>query len=406
MMRMTRPARHRFAAALLLAATTFSVAEPPAAPSTAPASQPSDLPKDWVVTRHSVALAAGPLAYVATAGLMPLKNDAGKTQANIFFIAYAKNVDGAKRDGSRPITFVFNGGPGAASVWLHLGCAGPVRVQTDDFGHVGAPPFKLVPNPDSWLDATDLVFIDPVGTGFSRPAEGVKITDFTGTKNDLESVAEFIRLYLTQTETWGNPVYLAGESYGTTRAAALSALLSEEHGISVNGITLISTVLNFATLDFRPGNDLGYQLSMPTYATLAWYHQKLAKQKQALPVGQVAEQARLWMQERYLPALAKGSTLADADRRQIAQEYADWTGLHVQTVLDSNLRIGAAQFEKILLKDRRQIIGRFDGRMTGFDRSPARSSDPEFDPSLSEYLPAYTTLFNQYVRTRWAIKPK
>ena len=279
-----------------------------------------------------------------------------------------------------------------------------MRVATDDFGRVGAPPFRLVPNPDTWLDATDLVFIDPVGTGYSRPADGVKLGDFTGTRNDLKSVAAFIRLWLTTDDAWGAPVYLAGESYGTTRAAALSDLLSEEDGIAVSGIALMSTVLNFATLDFAPGNDLGYELYLPSYATVAWYHHKLSPARQALTAPQVAEQARAWMQDRYLPALAKGATLGDAERRKVAAEYADWTGLPVEAVLASNLRVDASQFEKTLLKDARQIIGRFDARMTGYDQSPADTGRPGFDPSLSEYLPAYTTCWNRYVRDTLGFK--
>ncbi|MGN6727054.1 MAG: S10 family peptidase [Tepidisphaeraceae bacterium] len=371
------------------------------APSTRPAS-PSTMaashsPEGWVVTHNTLQINGKPLNYQAMTDLLPLTDDAGKTKANMFFVAYSKRADGP-RDPNRPITFVFNGGPGAAAVWLHLGAAGPMRVATDDFGHVGAPPSKLVPNPDTWLDATDLVFIDPVGTGYSRPAEGVKMSDFTGTRNDLNSVAEFIRLFLTENDAWGTPVYLAGESYGTTRAAALSAQLAEQDGIAVSGIVLMSTVLNFATLDFHPGNDLGYELYMPSFATIAWYHHKLSPEKQELKVEEVAEQARAWMQNRYLPALAKGSTLSSNDRQQIALEYASWTGLPADVVLSSNLRISGPQFEKILLHSTRQIIGRFDGRMTGYDLSPQQSDGPDFDPSLSEYLPAYTTAWNNYVR--------
>ena len=365
------------------------------APTTAPASQPHHGQHDWVTTSHSIELNGKPLQYQATAGLLPLTDDDGKTRANMFFVSYLKTA--GPRDKSRPLMFVFNGGPGAASVWLHLGAAGPMRVATDDFGHVGAPPFRLVPNTDTWLDAADLVFIDPVGTGYSRPADGAKMSDFTGTQNDLKSIAAFIRLFLTENNLWGSPIYLAGESYGTTRAAALSDLLAQDEGIAVNGIVLMSTVLNFATLDFHPGNDMGYELYMPSFATIAWYYHKLSPERQELTVEQVAEQARAWMQNRYLPALAKGSMLTQDDRENIALEYASWTGLPADVVLSSNLRISGPQFEKTLLHDRRKIIGRFDARMTGYDLDPTNDS-PDFDPSLSEYLPAYTTEWNNYVR--------
>lgn len=378
----------------LIDAAPIALAEKP---TSAPATKPADAKQPKLsVTEHTLDLASGPIKYKATTGTLPLTDDAGKVQANMFFVAYER-TDLADAKAPRPLTFVFNGGPGAAAVWLHLGTAGPMRVAMDDAGHVGAPPFKLVPNEQTWLDASDLVFIDPVGTGFSRPAEGVSIKDFTGTQNDLASVATFIRLYLTRNNRWLSPIYLAGESYGTTRAAALSLRLAENEGISVSGIALISTVLNFQTLDFKPGNDAGYASFMPTYATVAWFHQRLSEERQKLPVEQVAEQARAWMEERYLTALVKGSRLSDADRRAIAEEYAGWTGLSTDFVLDSNLRVSPDRFEAELLEADRKIIGRFDGRLTAFNQSPADTS-PEFDPSYAEYLPAYTTTWNAYVR--------
>ena len=236
------------------------------------------------VTHHTMTLGGKPFAYTATAGYMPMKDENGKLKANIFYVAYTK--DGASNQ--RPMTYAFNGGPGSSSVWLHLGAIGPKRVLLTDEGWAPPPPYRLVDNEQTWLAFTDLVFIDPVTTGFSRPAEGEKPEQFHGLEEDLQSVGDFIRLWTTRYSRWASPKFLAGESYGTTRAAGLSGYLQNRHGMYLNGIVLMSTILNFQTARFDVGNDLPYVLFLPSYTAAAWYHKKLARRSR----GEPAEGAR------------------------------------------------------------------------------------------------------------------
>jgi len=232
-------------------------------------------PKKPVSTQHSIDLGGKPLHYTATAGTLPLKDAKGATTAEIFFVAYAAKGGGGPA--SRPVTFVFNGGPGAASVWLHLGALGPRRVVMTELGLTPPPPpGRVVDNQESWLAFTDLVFIDPVGTGYSRPAKGHKQSEFSGLEEDTRAVADFIRLYTTRYDRWGSPKFLAGESYGTTRAANLAAYLQDRYGMNLNGIVLISPVLDFKTIRFGGDNDLPYVLFLPSYTATAWFHKRLA----------------------------------------------------------------------------------------------------------------------------------
>src|ERR1700757_4235376 len=244
------------------------------------ADQKKDMPEPApIVTHHEARVGGKVLHYTATTGTLPLKNvDTGEVEAHIFFIAYT--LDG-QQPGQRPLTFSFNGGPGSASVWLHLGAIGPKRVKMQSDGMMPAPPYQLVDNEYSWLDQTDLVFIDPVGTGYSRAVKRDQTKKFLGLRGDIESVGEFIRLYLGRSERWSSPLFMVGESYGTTRAAGLSGYLVE-HGIAFNGIMLISSILNFQTTDNSPGNDLPYVLFLPTYSCAAWYHKKLGPDLQDL----------------------------------------------------------------------------------------------------------------------------
>ena len=411
------------------------------------------------VTQHDLKLANQTIHYTATAGTMKLTEENGKPRAEMFFTAYtvtdAKGPPNAAKAGEkpttpsapearvaspeasdspsesdspsasstdsprpRPITFVFNGGPGAASVWLHLGTAGPVRVDIGADGTVGAPPYHVVPNTDTWLADTDLVFIDPVGTGYSRPAEGVEQKEFSGTRNDLASVAEFIRLYLTRNDRWGSPVFLAGESYGTTRAAALSNYLADRFGIAASGIILISSVLNFQTLSAGTDDDLAYVLHLPSYATIAAYY---AHKKGASPDGRssddkspndesaqtkplswtdyatIAKEASTYARTVYAPALMQGAKLPEADRQAIAKKLSQMTGLDADEILRLNLRISPGVYRKDLLKTRKQLIGRFDARMTGYDPAP-ESGEAAGDPSYPPLQAMYTASFAQYVR--------
>ena len=294
------------------------------------------------------------------------------------------------------MTFVFNGGPGAASVWLHLGTVGPRRVKLTENGEAPPPPYGVEDNPATWLDVTDLVFIDPVGTGYSRPSPGEKQEQFSGVQEDIASVAEFIRLYTTRNGRWPSPKFLAGESYGTTRAAGLSEHLLEHDGIALNGIVFISTVLNFQTISISSGNELPYALYVPTYTAAAWYHKKLPSDLQA-DLAKATKESEKWAIDSYLPALAKGKSLTGDERQAVVQKLARFTGLSADVVDKADLRIDPSLFRKALLEDRRELIGRFDARLTGYNPD-VESRHADFDPSLSPFLAAYTAAFNEYVR--------
>jgi carboxypeptidase C (cathepsin A) len=377
----------------LIFAVSIAAAKPPDDSTTEPSTQPSaesSLDK-LSTTEHSLSLNGQTISYTATAGTISMKDESGKPKANFFFVSYVKKP-GDDLD-KRPITFVFNGGPGAAAVWLHLGAVGPQRIQLGADGLPTAPPYHLIDNDQSWLDLTDLVFIDPIGTGFSRPAEGEKASDFFGVEHDTSSVAEFIRLYLTRYERWSSPKFLAGESYGTTRAAALSDYLLENEGINLNGIILISSILNFANGNPSSGNDLPFALYLPSYTSIAVYHHKV----QTNDPDKLQAEVEHWAANDYLTALAKGSALSAQDRADVIAHLASYTGLPADFIDKSDLRIDPWAFRKHLLNDQRLIIGRFDARITGEDTNPA-SDDVGNDPSESLYLPVYTATFNDYVR--------
>jgi len=360
------------------------------------ATQASKLSDKLSITEHELKIGDSVIKYKATAGYMTVKDENGKEKANFFFVAYEKNLEGADKSG-RPITYVFNGGPGAAAVWLHMGTAGPKRVQLLDDGQAPAPPYRWIDNQYSWLDLTDMVFIDPVGTGYSRPAAGEKGEQFWGVREDVSSVGDFIRLYTTKYERWLSPKFLAGESYGTTRAAALSEFLVDRYGISLNGIVLVSTVLNFATLSFADGNDMPYPLYLPSYAAIAWHHKKLASDLQGMELDKLLKEVENFAANEYTMALGKGGSLSADERKSVIEKLSRYTGLTQDYVDKSDLRIRSDSFRKLLLGDSRQIIGRFDGRIKGYDPRPIGSS-PDYDPSLPEYLAIYSSTFNDYVR--------
>jgi carboxypeptidase C (cathepsin A) len=349
-----------------------------------------------VVTRHELRLPGGRLLkYSVTTGLMPLVNEAGETEANVFFMAYvAERPGGPER---RPLMFSFNGGPGSSSVWLHLGALGPRRVRMKDDGMMPPPPYELVENEHTWLELTDLVFIDPVGTGFSRATKPELGKRFWGFQGDLDSVAEFIRLYLTRHERWASPLFMVGESYGTTRAAGLAGLLVERYGVAFNGIVLVSSILNFQTARFSKGNDTPYPLFLPTYTATAWYHKKLPADLQAKPLRAVLDEVERWAGNEYPLALAKGDRLTAEERRAVVDRLARYTGLSPQYLDAAELRVVIQNFCKELLRGEKRTVGRLDSRFKGIDED-AVGERPDFDPSMAAIRPPYTAAFNDYVR--------
>jgi carboxypeptidase C (cathepsin A) len=359
------------------------------------ANKPSDKEADHLsVTEGHVTVHGQELRYKATAGTLVMRDDTGKAKANMFFVAYEKQP--AEDAGKRPITFLFNGGPGSSAVWLHLGAAGPKRVALDDEGNRPAPPYRLVDNEETWLAASDLVFIDPVGTGYSRPVEGEKPEQFYGYTQDLRSVSQFIRLYTTRYERWSSPKFLAGESYGTTRAAGLSNWLLNE-GISVNGVVLISCVLNFQTISFGQGDDLPYALYLPTYTALAWYHKKLPADLQGDRAKALAE-SEDYARHGYLTEMAAGADLGEDAKTAAVKKLARLTGLDEKYIRRANLRVGPSEFRKALLADSEKVIGRYDGRLTGEDNRNPMLNVASYDPSYEAFLGAYSAAFNDYAR--------
>ncbi|HSK10403.1 MAG TPA: hypothetical protein VK911_12565 [Vicinamibacterales bacterium] len=347
-----------------------------------------------VETAHMVRIGGQEVRYTAAAGSIPLRDGAGKGLAHVFFVAYTR--DGAGDPATRPITFAFNGGPGSASIWLHMGALGPRRVEMSGDGFQPAPPFKLVDNAFSILDVTDLVMIDPVSTGYSRAAAGQDPKLFHGSSPDIQAVAEFIRTYTTRYRRWPSPKYLLGESYGTTRSAGLSAELQQRHGIELNGIILVSAVVDFGSQEYAPGHDLAYCTYLPTLTATAWYHKKLPTELQGDLQKAIAE-AKAFALGDYMLALARGNRLTDAERRAVAARLARYTGLSPEFILRSHLRVTDARFRKELLRDQGVMVGRLDGRYTGLD-ADAAGERQEFDPSNSALQGAYTAMFSEYVR--------
>jgi carboxypeptidase C (cathepsin A) len=379
-------------ALLLLASLAHAQTPPaPAAVKEAPAAAKDEQP---VVRKHSVAIGGKTLEYTTTTGLMPIRNAEGVIEAQIFYMAYTLN--GVADPAKRRLMFSFNGGPGSSSVWLHLGALGPKRVPMKDDGSLPPPPYRLEPNDSTWLDLTDLVFIDPVGTGFSRAAKPELQKKFFSREGDVESVGEFIRLYLTRNNRWTSPLFLVGESYGTTRAAGLAGYLIDR-GIAFNGIALVSTILNFQTADAAPGNDLPYPLMLPTFTATAWYHKRLPADLQKSLKSALRESESFAMGA-YMTALSKGDALPGEERKAAIEKLARLTGLDKAFLDRANLRVPLRQFNRELLRDRNLLVGRLDSRLTGAGRMDADGS-MEYDPSMSAIRPPYTAAFHQYVRS-------
>lgn len=344
-------------------------------------------------TQGKVTVNGRVIDYTATTGYMILRDESGKSKGKIFFVYYQK--DNEPDPAKRPITFTFNGGPGSASVWLHMGGLGPRRIEMSDPGTVMTPPYRVVENEFTWLDETDMVFIDPVMTGYSRPADGVDKKEFTGYVEDIESVGQFIYLTTSRFQRWNSPKFLCGESYGTTRATGLSGHLQDRYGMYLNGVILVSSILNFQTARFNKGNDLPFTLFLPTYAAIAWYHKKLGSEfpnlKSLLP-----EVEKFALGE-YNNALMKGDLLTAAERQSAIDKLHRFTGLSKEYLDQTNMRIEIGQFVKELRRTDGLTVGRLDGRFTGMDYDDA-GERYEFDPSNSAITGPFAMAINDYVR--------
>jgi carboxypeptidase C (cathepsin A) len=347
------------------------------------------------VTHHTVTIDGKPVSYTARTGTLEMKDDKDKYISHIFFISYEKNVPENEKI-KRPLTFAFNGGPGAPAIWLHVGALGPRRVNMTDDGDFTPPPFSLEENPYTWLDFTDLVFIDPVGTGYSGHAEGVDPKQFYGVKEDIKSVGEFIRLYITKFNRWLSPKFVAGESYGTTRAAGLSGHLQDELGIDVSGIVLVSSVLDFGTMRFTRDTDntLPFTLVIPSYTATAWYHKKL-NDRLMKDLEATLQEVEKWVFDVYLLALVKGNSITPEEFDEVADKLSEYTGLSKDFVVRSNLRVSNARFMKELLREEGLTIGRLDTRFKGSDSDRA-GEFPEYDPSFVAGL--FIATVNDYIR--------
>ncbi|PYV49644.1 MAG: peptidase S10 [Acidobacteria bacterium] len=351
-----------------------------------------------VVTHHQISLDGKTLKYTATAGRLPIKRGDGKIEAEMFFVAYS--VDG--QDASkRPLTFAFNGGPGSATIWLHMGALGPKHVALTADGVLPAAPYRVEDNPYTLLDKSDLVMVDAIGTGFSRAENMDTSKKFWGVKGDIEAFSEFIRMYLSRYERWSSPLFLLGESYGTTRAAGISGHLSEL-GINFNGITLLSMVLNFQTLEDTKTNDEPYIYLIPSYTMIAGYHHKLPSDL-LQDLNKARQEAEQWAVGEYTQALAKGDAMTAAERDKVITDMARYTGLTKEVIDQANLRIDVPKFTHYLLLDQKVRVGRLDGRYSGPD--PDGLLDTRFyDPTEANIMAPYNTVFNNYVRTELGYK--
>lgn len=347
-------------------------------------------------THHSMMLDGEKITYTVTTGTIILKeedvDEGEKQKASIFYIAYTLDNE----EENRAVTFSFNGGPGSSSVWLHLGLVGPRRVRMTDEGKPIGPPYQLVDNEFTLLNSTDLVFIDPVSTGYSRTVPKEKPEQFHNVEKDIESVGDFIRVWTTRNKRWRSPKFLIGESYGTTRAAGLAGYLHQRHGMYLNGIMFISSILNFITARFDEGNDLPFILFLPSYAATAWYHQKLGKDMPE-KLETIVQEARVFALNEYALALMKGNDLKGQERENIIDRLASLTGLSKKYIEGTNLRINIHRFCKELLRSEGLTVGRLDSRYTGFDIDDVGET-PEIDPNYAATLGPYSASMYDYLR--------
>ena len=351
-----------------------------------------------VVTHHQITVDGKLLKYTATPGRLPIKRGDGKIEAEMFFVAYTLDGQDAAK---RPVTFAFNGGPGSSTIWLHMGALGPRKVVLQPEGFMPPAPYHIEDNPYTLLDKTDLVLIDAIGTGFSRAADAEMFKKFWGVKGDIEAFSEFIRLYITRNERWSSPLYILGESYGTTRAAGIAGYLADQ-GISFNGITLLSMVLNFQTLQDNKTNDEPYIFLLPSFTMIAGYHHKLPADL-AQDMNKAREESEKFASGDYAQALAKGDALTPEERQKVIDQLSRFTGLSKEVIDEANLRIDVGKFTHYLLIDQKLRAGRLDGRFTGPD--PEGLLDTRFyDPTSPATGPPFTSVLNNYLRTELGYK--
>jgi carboxypeptidase C (cathepsin A) len=343
-----------------------------------------------VITHHQTTLNGKTFSYTATAGRLPIKRGDGKTEAEMFFVAYTLDGQAAAK---RPLTFSFNGGPGSASVWLHMGALGPKRVVMQPNGFMPAPPYRLEDNPDTLLDRSDIVMVDAMATGYSRAATADLTKKFLGVKGDIQGFGEFIRLYLSRYDRWSSPLFLLGESYGTTRAAGIAGYLAD-HGIAFNGVTLLSMAVDFETLEWNKSNDLPYLLLVPSFNMIAGYHHKLSADL-AQDMAKTREEVVRWSNNDYALALGKGDAMTPKEHRKTVEQLSRYIGLRPEVIEAHNLRIDVPTFTRELLLDQKLVTGRLDGRFT----SPNPGDERGYDPTSAAILPPYTSAFNNYLRT-------
>jgi len=350
------------------------------------------------ITHHQITVDGKLLKYTATAGRLPIKRGDGKIEAEMFYVGYTLDGQDAAK---RPLTFAFNGGPGSASIWLHMGALGPRKVVLQPDGFMPPAPYHVEDNPYTLLDKSDLVLIDAIGTGFSRAADAELMKKFWGVKGDIEAFSEFIRLYISRNERWSSPLFILGESYGTTRAAGIAGYLADR-GISFNGITLLSTVLNFETLEDNNTNDQPYVFLIPSFTMIAGFHHKLSADL-AQDMNRARQAAEQWASTDYERALDKGDALALDERQKIIDQLTRFTGLSKEVIDEANLRINVRKFTHYLLIDQKLRVGRLDGRYTGPDPNGLLDT-PFYDPTGSATQPPFTSVFNNYLRTELGYK--
>jgi carboxypeptidase C (cathepsin A) len=387
--------RLTLAAVLLLAATAAGAQDRAGDGKQDGKQKTAEPPKaEQSVTQHSLSIGGKSISYNATAGTLLLRDDKDEPTALIGYVAYIQRDGGDA--GRRPITFAYNGGPGSSSVWLHMGALGPRRVVTTDAGPTPPPPYRVVDNAYSILDKTDLVMIDPVGTGLSHAVGKAKDKDFWGVDPDIESISRFIAQYVSDNHRWSSPKYLLGESYGTTRSAGIVDYLQTKDNMAFNGVILVSVALDLQSIFPLPGDDKAYPLFLPTYAATSWYHHVLPQQPAQLEpfLGEV----RKFATGEYASALLQGDALSDAERDAVAEKIHQYTGLSTDFVKKAKLRIRESQFTQELMRNNHVTVGRLDSRFTGvsFD---LLGEDSSYDPQSAAIAAPYTAAFLEYLHS-------